>query len=162
MDKIAIIDFGGQYCHLIARRIRDLGVYSEILPSNTSFSKIASLKPKGIILSGGPSSVYEEGSPKLSKDTFKMIIENKFPILGICYGFHLIIYKLGGKIEAKDKKEYGKTLLYIIEPDLIFNELDEQEIVWMSHGDQVISLPKGFEILAKTENCPIAAYFVVM
>jgi len=158
MDKIAIIDFGGQYCHLIARRIRDLGVYSEILPSNTSFSKIASLKPKGIILSGGPSSVYEEGSPKLSKDTFKMIIENKFPILGICYGFHLIIYKLGGKIEAKDKKEYGKTLLYITEPDLIFNELDEQEIVWMSHGDQVISLPKGFEILAKTENCPIAAY----
>ena len=158
MDKIAIIDFGGQYCHLIARRIRDLGVYSEILPFNTKFNNLAKLQPKGIILSGGPSSVYEDNSPKLSKQTFEWILEKKIPILGICYGFHFLIYELGGKIELKEKKEYGKTELNIIQPNLILNELTKKEIVWMSHGDQVISLPKGFEILAKTENCPIAAF----
>ena len=158
MDKIAIIDFGGQYCHLIARRIRDLGVYSEILPFNTSFNKLASIQPKGIIFSGGPSSVYEVNSPNLSKETFKMILKKNTPILGICYGFHLIIHNLGGEIVAKDKKEYGKTSLKIIEPDVLLKHLDKMEIVWMSHGDQVITLPEGFEILASTENCPIAAY----
>lgn len=158
MDKIAVIDFGGQYCHLIARRIRDLGVYSEILPFDTTYHNLVNLKPKGIILSGGPSSVYDKNSPKLLNDTFKMILENKIPVLGICYGFHLLVYNLGGKIEEKDKKEYGKTSLYIIEPNLIFRELAQEEIVWMSHGDQVTKLPKGFEILAKTDNSLIAAY----
>jgi GMP synthase (glutamine-hydrolysing) len=158
MDKIAVIDFGGQYCHLIARRIRDLGVYSEILPYNTTYDDIANLQPNGIILSGGPSSVYEDNSPKLLESTFKMILEKKIPLLGICYGFHLLIHQLGGKIEPRQKKEYGKTELSITNHDEIFKNLEEKEIVWMSHGDQIISLPEGFETLAYTENCPIAAF----
>lgn len=158
MDKIAIIDFGGQYCHLIARRIREIGVYSEILPYNTSFENLDEVHPKGIILSGGPSSVYEPNSPKLERPTFQKIMENKIPILGICYGFHLIIHELGGTIESKKKKEYGKTLLEIKDFNIIFDGLEKKEIAWMSHGDQVLTLPEGFNILAATENCPIAAY----
>jgi len=158
MDKIIIIDFGGQYCHLIARRIRELGVYSEIVPFVISIEKIKELKPQGIILSGGPSSVYDINSPKLPKGFFQFTFENKIPVLGICYGHHLIIQELGGNIEPKTHKEYGKTLLLISNPNLIFESLEKEEIVWMSHGDQVETLPPGFTILAHTETCPIAAY----
>ena len=158
MDKIIVLDFGGQYCHLIARRIRDLGVYSEILPFDVDLDKLKAVQPKGIILSGGPSSVYEAGSPQLPDGFFKLIIEEKIPVLGICYGHHQIIHVLGGKIEAHDSKEYGKTNLEIIEPNLLLDSLEEKEVVWMSHGDQVKSLPEGFQVLAKTDTCPIAAY----
>ncbi|MFX1338541.1 MAG: glutamine-hydrolyzing GMP synthase [Promethearchaeota archaeon] len=158
MDKIIVVDFGGQYCHLIARRIRELGVYSEIVPFEVSLEDLRSLSPKGIILSGGPGSVYEPNSPNVTKDFFKYTIENKIPVLGICYGHHLIIQEMGGMIEPKEHKEYGKTSIKIIEKNLLFASLENKEIVWMSHGDQVDVLPQGFKILAQTETCPVAAY----
>jgi len=158
MQKIIILDFGGQYCHLIARRVRDLGVYSEIVPYDLPIQQLKALNPKGIILSGGPSSVYEDESPQLTNEFFNYIKESKIPVLGICYGFHLIIHQLGGNIEAQEEKEYGRTELEIIEPNLLLNFLNDRETVWMSHGDQVKTMPKGFKILAKTSTCPIAAY----
>ncbi|MBD3253671.1 MAG: glutamine-hydrolyzing GMP synthase [Candidatus Lokiarchaeota archaeon] len=158
MDSVLVIDFGGQYCHLIARRIRDLGVYSEILPYDTSIEKLKQKNPKAIILSGGPNSVYEKDSPQLSKDFFEYIFKVKIPVLGICYGHHLIIYQLQGKIDSHKHKEYGKTKIEIVKKNRLFEGLDKEEIVWMSHGDQVKQMPNGFEIMAKTKSCPIAAY----
>jgi GMP synthase (glutamine-hydrolysing) len=158
MDKIVVIDFGGQYCHLIARRIRDLGVYSEILPYDVDIQKLSEKKPKGIILSGGPSSVYEKESPKLSQELLNYIKSEKIPILGICYGHHLLMHQFGGKIEPKDNKEYGKADLELLKNEGILKGLENNEIVWMSHGDQVVELPHGFEVYGKTETCPIAAY----
>jgi len=158
MDTIVVLDFGGQYCHLIARRIRDLGVYSEILPFDIDINKLKNKGPKAIILSGGPSSVYEEGSPQLPKEFYDYIKNKRIPILGICYGLHLIIHQLGGEIQSHAEKEYGKTELEVVNPNLLFESLNKKEIVWMSHGDQVKEMPKGFKILAKTKTCPIAAY----
>ncbi|MFX1237591.1 MAG: glutamine-hydrolyzing GMP synthase [Promethearchaeota archaeon] len=158
MDKIIVLDFGGQYCHLIARRIRDLGVYSEIVPFDTKINILKKLKPKGIILSGGPSSVYDEGSPQLPKDFFDFIQLEKIPVLGICYGHHLIINEMGGTIEPHDHKEYGKTELEVIDSKTLLASLVKKEIVWMSHGDQVKKLPNEFKAIAKTKTCPIAAY----
>lgn len=158
MEIVAVIDFGGQYTHLIARRVRDFSVFSEILPYDINVEKIKEIKPKAIILSGGPSSVYSEVSPKLSDEVLNLIINEKIPVLGICYGFHLIIHHFGGKIEPREKKEYGKTLLNVIINKGLFDALDSEEIVWMSHLDQVIELPQGFQTLAKTENSSIAAY----
>jgi GMP synthase (glutamine-hydrolysing) len=149
---------GSQYSHLIARRIREHGVYSEILPNNISIDELKRYKPIGIILSGGPSSVYEENSPQLSEGFFSYTIEKKIPVLGICYGFHLIIHQLGGKIKPFAHKEYGKTKLEILQSERLLDSLDKEEIVWMSHGDQVESMPEGFKILANTSTCPIAAY----
>ena len=158
MDTIVVLDFGGQYCHLIARRVRELGVYSEILPFDIDIRELKEIAPKGIILSGGPSSVYEKGSPQLSDEFYSYISDEKIPILGICYGLHLLMQQLGGKIEAHDSKEYGKIKLNIVNPSILLDTLEKEEIVWMSHGDQVKEMPKGFEILAVTETCPIAAY----
>jgi len=158
MDTIYILDFGGQYCHLIARRIRELGIYSEILPYDIDFKKFKKIKPKAIILSGGPNSVYESNSPKLKKDFFEYIKKNSIPVLGICYGHQLIVHLFKGKIEVREKKEYGKITLHTIEPTILFDDLEKVETVWMSHGDQVVELPEGFSVLAETENCPIAAY----
>ncbi len=158
MDTVIILDFGGQYSHLIARRIRDLNVYSEVFPYDIDFKKINSIEPKAIILSGGPSSVYSEDSLKLSENIYKFIHQNKIPILGICYGFHLIIHHLGGKIEPRESKEYGKTILHVLEHKGLFELLLDEETVWMSHLDQVLDLPSGFQVLARTDNCPIAAY----
>ncbi|MFX1406962.1 MAG: glutamine-hydrolyzing GMP synthase [Promethearchaeota archaeon] len=155
---ILVLDFGGQYCHLIARRIRELGVYSEILPYNIDLNLFKEKNSDGVILSGGPSSVYESNSPKIPQTLLNHIISEKIPILGICYGFHLLIHQLGGNIQSKEQKEYGKTALTILDRDLLFDSLETNQIVWMSHGDQVIELPKGFKILANTLNCPIAAY----
>ncbi len=158
MDKIYIIDMGSQYSHLIARRVRDLGVYSEIIPHNISISELMILSPKAIILSGGPSSVYEKNSPKLEDGFYKYVKTEKVPVLGICYGLHLIIHQLGGKIEPNEKKEYGKTELEILDFNSLFSALDKKEIVWMSHGDQIARMPDGFKPLAKTITCPIAAF----
>ena len=158
MDKICIIDMGSQYTHLIARRVRELGVYSEIIPHNISISDLMDLSPKGIILSGGPSSVYEENSPKLEDSFYEHVKTEKIPVLGICYGLHLIIHQLGGIIEPNLKKEYGKTELEILDFDSLFYSLDKEEIVWMSHGDQITQMPDGFKPLAKTDTCPIAAF----
>jgi len=158
MDKICILDMGSQYTHLIARRIRELGVYSEILPNNISIDELKRHEPIGIILSGGPSSVYEEGSPQLTEGFFSYTKKENIAVLGICYGFHLIIQHLGGKIKSFTQKEYGKTELDVLKPGKLLDSLEKREIVWMSHGDQVEIMPEGFEILARTATCPIAAY----
>ncbi|MFX1573746.1 MAG: glutamine-hydrolyzing GMP synthase [Promethearchaeota archaeon] len=158
MDNVIVLDFGGQYCHLITRRIRNLGVYAEILPFNTDLDRIKELMPNAIILSGGPGSVYEENSPNLAKAFFHFTVEHKIPVLGICYGHHLIMQMEGGKVEPKEKKEYGKANLEIIEKSVLFNSLETNEIVWMSHGDQITKVADGYKIYAKTETCPIAAY----
>lgn len=158
MDKIIVIDFGGQYCHLISRRIRELGVYSEILPHDCTISIIKQKSPKGIILSGGPGSVYHEGDPQLSDEFYKYIQDQNIPLFGICYGHHLIVHQLGGIIEPHERKEYGKTILYKLTENLLLDGLNNEEVVWMSHGDQVKELPKDFEPIAETNTCPIAAY----
>ncbi len=156
MDLILVLDFGGQYTHLIARRVRELGIYSEILPYNASLEKIKNLNPKGIILSGGPSSVYEKDAPYL-KQEFYEYIEGKIPLLGLCYGHHLIGQYYKGKVVAHKEKEFGKTEFIVKRNDYIFKNLDSKEIVWMSHGDQVEQLPPDFEVFGSTDTCLIAA-----
>ncbi len=158
MDKIVVIDFGGQYCHLISRRVRDLGVYSELIPYNASLDQIQLLDPKGIILSGGPASVYEERAPSISQQFLDYCTQKKIPILGLCYGHQLLAHVLGGKVSPKKSKEFGKTNLTVINAEGILRGLKPTEVVWMSHGDQVESLPEGFKIYARTPTCPIAAY----
>ena len=158
MDIIIVLDFGGQYAHLITRRIRDLGVYSEIQPFDIDLDKLKKTNPKAIILSGGPGSVYEENSPQLKHEFYQFTAENKIPVLGICYGHHLIMHQFGGKVELKETREYGKANLTILEPDLLFDSLKKEQIVWMSHGDQITEIAEGFKAFAKTDTCPVAAY----
>ena len=148
IDKILILDFGSQFTQLIARRIRELKVYSEIQPFNVSIDFIKNFNAKGIILSGGPSSVYEKFAPKINKELFEIGI----PILGICYGMQLIVYSMGGKVEKADKREYGNAEIEIIKNEGIFKSFEKNETVWMSHGDSIKSLPKGFNLIAKTKN----------
>ncbi len=158
MDEIIVLDFGGQYCHLITRRIRDLGVYSEIYPYDIDINTLKSVNPKGIVLSGGPNSVYDEDVPQLSEKFYEFVRENKIALLGICYGHHLIIHQNDGKVQSQEKKEYGKTEITVVNSRNLFKGMDTQEIVWMSHGDQIIELPEGYEVLAKSKTSPIAAY----
>ncbi len=158
MDIIIVLDFGGQYTHLITRRIRDLGVYSEILPFDVDLEKLKNKNPKAIILSGGPGSVYEQDDPKLKSEFYQFTTKNEIPVLGICYGHHLIMHQLGGKVESKEVKEYGKSNLIILKPNLLFDTLEREQIVWMSHGDQITKIAEGFKSYAKTETCAVAAY----
>lgn len=154
-QSIIILDFGSQYNQLIARRVREAKVYSEILPYSTSISieKILKYNPKGIIFSGGPDSVYEKNAPLITKEIFNLGI----PILGICYGMQLMAYLLGGKVREGKKHEYGKTELFVDDDRILFKDLNPHLICWMSHGDIVSTTPAGFEILARTPNSPIAA-----
>ena len=153
-DKIIVLDFGSQYNQLITRRIRDFGIYSELLPHDLSIDKIKEMNPKGIIFSGGPNSVYDEGALKVDPEIFKLGI----PILGICYGMQLMSYDLGGKVEPADNKEYGRANTTVEDPDsALFKGLPSKQYVWMSHGDLVTRAPKGFEVTASSKNCPIAA-----
>lgn len=152
-EFILILDFGSQYTQLIARRIREIGVYSEIQPFNFPLDEIVKLKPKGIILSGGPASVYENNSPQVDVKLFKLGI----PVLGICYGLQLIAHKLGGEVDRFAKKEYGKAILKIEKDDDLFYGLNSNTVVWMSHGDALVKAPDGFEVIARTENSPICA-----
>ena len=157
-DTILILDFGGQYCHLIGRRIREQGVYSEIVPPDISPEEVnvfnEKLNVKGLILSGGPSSVYEPNAPKLDP----LILKVNLPILGLCYGHQLLVQLSNGKVEPATCKEYGITQVTIDKPASILEGLNDKEQVWMSHGDTVMTLPPGFESLAHTGNCPVAAY----
>ena len=148
IDKILILDFGSQFTQLIARRIRENKVYSEIHPFNVSIDFIKNFGAKGIILSGGPSSVYEKDAPKINKELFEIGI----PILGICYGMQLIVHSLGGKVEKAKKREYGNAEIKIIKNDRIFKSFEKNSVVWMSHGDSIKSIPKGFNLTAKTSN----------
>ncbi|MFC5530334.1 glutamine-hydrolyzing GMP synthase [Cohnella yongneupensis] len=150
---IVVLDFGGQYNQLIARRIRDLGVYSELLPFNVSIDKIRALQPKGIVFSGGPASVYAEGAPQVDPAIYDLGI----PIFGICYGMQLITHQLGGKVEPAHKREYGKSDIDFIAGADLAKKLDSRQTVWMSHGDHVTKLPEGFRVDASTEHAPVAA-----
>ncbi|RLI26538.1 MAG: GMP synthase (glutamine-hydrolyzing) [Candidatus Hecatellales archaeon] len=151
-DKILVLDFGSQYAHLIARRIRELNVYSELVPPDIPPSRIQASKPKGLILSGSPASVYKPGAPLCSPEIFKLGI----PILGICYGLHLIAQAFGGSVKPAGKREYGKIELYIDDHSDLFEGVESPTICWMSHGD-VAELPGEFEVLAHTANTPMAA-----
>ncbi|MBQ4440206.1 MAG: glutamine-hydrolyzing GMP synthase [Kiritimatiellae bacterium] len=151
--RIAILDYGSQYTHLIARRIREKKVYSEVLPTTVTAAELMEDPPLGIILSGGPASVFAEGSPQIDPAIFGLGL----PILGICYGMQLMAHKLGGKVEPGSEREYGRAQLDVMRQDGIFANLPESFTVWMSHGDRVSALPKGFETTAKSANCPHAA-----
>ncbi|MBO8169129.1 MAG: glutamine-hydrolyzing GMP synthase [Thermoanaerobacteraceae bacterium] len=150
---VIVLDFGGQYNQLIARRVREANVYCEMLPYNTPVDEILAMQPKGIIFSGGPSSVYGEGAPRIDKK----IYEAGIPILGICYGMQLMTHDLGGKVEKARSREYGKTMLQVIHEDAIFAGLHKQQQCWMSHGDYITEPPQGFTVTAKTANAPVAA-----
>ncbi len=156
---ILVLDFGGQYTHLISRRVRDLGVYSEIQPFNVSLTKIKGMSGlKGVILSGGPSSVYDPQAPQMDKELLNYYVMNQIPVLGLCYGHQMIAQLIGGVVKNEDNKEFGKTNLRVSISRNILEGLKPEEVVWMSHGDQVESLPDGYDIYANTPNCPIAAY----
>jgi len=152
-DFVAVLDFGGQYSHLIARRCRELRVYSELLPYDITSTKLKELKPRAIILSGGPASVYEKNSPKCDPKVFELGI----PILGICYGAQLIAQMQGGDVIKAGLREYGKTELFVDDKADLFEGVEDQTMVWMSHGDKIERLP-GFDVIAHTPNSPIAAF----
>lgn len=151
--KILVLDFGAQYAHLINRRVRDSGVYSSLIPYDTSALEIKKLAPDGIILSGGPDSVFNRDAPICDKDIFNL----KIPILGICYGFQLIINILGGSVFRTPKMEYGRTSLNIRDKTDIFKDLPDHIVSWMSHADSAKKLPENFITIADTENSPSAA-----
>jgi GMP synthase (glutamine-hydrolysing) len=149
-ERIIILDFGSQYTQLIARRIREAGVYCEILPFNTSIDDLQSHQPRGLILSGGPSSVYDENAPRSEEN---LIDEVKCPVLGICYGLQLMAHQLGGEVKPSKSREYGFARLTVIAPDTsLFAGLPKEMDVWLSHGDHVTRLPDGFLMTAKTND----------
>src|SRR3954447_15677004 len=154
MEQIVILDFGSQYTQVIARRIRECNVYSIILPFNTPASEIAAMKPKGLILSGGPSSVYAKNAPLPDKEVFKLGV----PTLGVCFGVQLFAQFLGGKVEKGLKREYGKGTLTVKDTSCaLFAKLPKSLQVWNSHGDKLTKLPNGFKPVAVTDNSEYAA-----
>jgi GMP synthase (glutamine-hydrolysing) len=157
-DTVLVLDFGGQYCHLIGRRIREHGVYSEIVPQDITPAEIKELNQKfnvkGLILSGGPSSVYEPNAPRIDQ----AILDLDLPVLGLCYGHQLIAQIVQGKVSRAACREYGIAEVEIDKAVGVLKGLDARETVWMSHGDTVSALPADFEVLAHTESCPVAAY----
>ncbi|MBP2644931.1 MAG: guaA 2 [Firmicutes bacterium] len=152
-EMVLVLDFGGQYSQLIARRIRECGVYCEILPYTITMERIKALAPKGIVFSGGPSSVYQENAPQCDKAVF----DSGIPILGICYGMQFTAYTLGGTVNRASTREYGNTKLYVDNNGGIFAEISSETQVWMSHGDYISAAPGGFKVTAHTESTPVAA-----
>lgn len=153
-EQILVLDFGSQYSQLIARRIRECHVYSQVLPFSTPVEKLKALKPKGIILSGGPCSVYESGAPAVEKELFVLGV----PMLGICYGMQLMMQTLGGAVGPGAAREYGRAELRITEPENpLFKGIPERSIMWMSHGDKVTAVPQGTRTIAVTDNTEYAA-----
>lgn len=154
MDKILIVDFGSQVTQLIARRVRESGVYSEVIPFQKAGDVFESFSPKAIILSGGPNSVIDEQAPRIPDN----ILKSGLPILGICYGQQAICQQLGGRVEGSDEREFGRATLNIIEETLLFDGINSTDIpVWMSHGDRVAALPDGFDVIGRSEHAPYAA-----
>lgn len=150
-DTIYVLDFGSQYSHLIVRRIRDLGVYAELVPFNIKLNNL--VNAKGIVLSGGPQNISRTSSLKMDKAIFDLGV----PILGICYGLQLMAYELGGQVKKAKKSEYGPTKIRILRQGKLFRQLSNKQITWMSHGDQVTQVPKGFVINASSDNCKVTA-----
>jgi GMP synthase (glutamine-hydrolysing) len=155
MNSIAILDFGSQYTQLIARRVREARVYCELFPWDTPPDIVLALEPRGFILSGGPASVYAPGAPRMPD----YVLAQGVPVLGICYGMHLLTRRLGGRVVSAVKREYGPAEIEFVGPDnLLFTHLQSPKLnVWMSHGDSVEALPSGFEVLARSANSPLAA-----
>ena len=154
MKPVLVVDFGAQYAQLIARRVREANVYSEIVPHNISAAEVVEKAPAAIILSGGPSSVYEENSPKLDAK----ILELGIPVLGICYGFQVLAQSLGGRVDKTGKREYGATDLKLSTGGTLLASQPELQVCWMSHGDQVMEAPSGFDVLASSPTTPVAAF----
>lgn len=157
-EKLLVIDFGSQYAHLICRRIRELKVRSELIPWDRFEKTHLDNNIKGLILSGGPRSIHEEDAPNLDSSIIHLAKERRIPILGICYGHQLLAHLLGGKVIRGKKREYGPATLNVYHNSKLLNGLPRKMRVWMSHGDLVTEVPKGFRVIGKTENCPIAAY----
>jgi len=152
-DSIAILDFGSQYSQLIARRVRELNTYSELLPFHTTAVELKRLNPKGIILSGGPNSVYEEGAPCCDPEIWKLGL----PVLGVCYGMQLMAHQLGGTVKPAEIKEFGRASLTVVHHGNLFKGMEPTIESWMSHGDSVTKLPPGFQITGRTMDTPVAA-----
>lgn len=152
-NSIAILDFGAQYSQLIARRVRECNVYSELLPCSLSAAELKRLNPKGIILSGGPASVYEANAPTYDTGIWQLGV----PVLGICYGMQLMARDLGGSVEAATMREYGRAMLTVVSHNCLFQGMDSQIESWMSHGDSVTQLPEGFGVIGRTMATPVAA-----
>ena len=150
-ETIIIIDFGSQYTQLITRRIRETNVYSEVFPHDADVSRFKNKNVKGIILSGGPLSVYDEDAPKLNPE----ILNLKVPLLGICYGLQLLCLHYGGKVKQAENREYGKAKIQILYDTGLFENVKNNSIVWMSHGDYLTELPGQFKILGKSDHSPI-------
>jgi GMP synthase (glutamine-hydrolysing) len=150
---VLVVDLGAQYAQLIARRIRECHVYSEIVAHDLPASELAARRPAGIVLSGGPASVYEAGAPALDPGVFELGV----PVFGICYGHQLMAQTLGGEVEATGQREYGRTLLHVTEPGLLLEDLAADEQVWMSHGDAVTRAPEGFRVTSRTDAIPVAS-----
>lgn len=153
-EAVLVLDFGGQYSQLIARRVRELHVYSEMIPYNTPIGQIMARKPKGIIFSGGAASVYADNAPRISLELF----DSGIPILGICYGMQLIAHLLGGKVEKAGKREYGKAIVDVETENPLFRGLQKRQQCWMSHGDFVKRAPAGFKACAVTDDTPYAGF----
>tara|TARA_Y100000816_G_scaffold166913_1_gene119616 strand:+ start:156 stop:773 length:618 start_codon:yes stop_codon:yes gene_type:complete len=156
-DKILILDFGSQYTQLIARRVREIGVFSEVKPSSISIDKILELNPSGIILSGGPETVTISSSQKVHKS----LLEAKIPILGICYGMQTIANELGGSVIRSNIREFGHSEISYVNHSVLFDSVSfDSKIlnVWMSHGDKVKVLPENFEIIASSKDCKVAGF----
>lgn len=151
-ERVIVLDFGSQYTQLIARRIREMRVYAEILPYNTAIDELKKEKPSAVILSGGPSSLYEKGAPKISNEIFKLGV----PVLGICYGLYCVVEAFNGKTEPASSKEYGRAEIDIRVKSPLLKGLKKTETVWMSHGDKVTRTPQGFTVTASTKNAEIA------
>ena len=154
VDEVVVLDYGGQYSQLIARRVRELGVFSELLPHHVGVEEVRKRKPKGLILSGGPASVYSPNAPKLERE----LLELGIPVLGICYGMQLVALELGGKVESAEVGEYGRSELTVREPGLLLAGLPTEQSCWMSHRDTVFQAPPGFTALASSRESPVAAF----
>ncbi|MCI8854057.1 MAG: glutamine-hydrolyzing GMP synthase, partial [Lachnospiraceae bacterium] len=153
-EMIMVLDFGGQYNQLIARRVRECNVYCEVYPYTVSLARIREINPKGIIFTGGPNSVYDEASPHYEKEIFELGI----PILGICYGSQVMAYTLGGEVKSAPVSEYGHTETELDKSSALFQQIeDNSTVVWMSHTDYIARVPEGFRITAHTAHCPVAA-----
>ena len=152
-DEIVVLDYGGQYSQLIARRVRDCGVFSELLPHTVALEEVAKRKPSGIILSGGPASVYAEGAPRLERE----LLELGVPVMGICYGMQLLVHELGGRVEQAEVGEFGRSDLHVSEPGVLLREMPREQTCWMSHRDTVYEPPPGFTALASSSSSPVAA-----
>jgi len=154
VDEVVVLDYGGQYSQLIARRVRECGVFSELLPHHVGAEEVARRKPKGLILSGGPASVYADGAPKLDPQ----LLELGIPVLGICYGMQLLALKLGGRVEGAEVGEFGRSQLTVTDPGRLLAGLPAEQSCWMSHRDTVFAAPAGFRALASSTESPVAAF----